>query len=240
MYIEGLDQPKISKLDSSAWLRKSSISPQDEGSLTLLQDRNLFWLNSGDCRLCPNQRRTVDHNATKCWRRAKTDYTYRHDEIVRCVAMSIAKRYGLTKSNNIRSFSPKSILRNEKATIFIDQHIQTDIIIKNNKPDLLLIDHARKFGVIIEIGVSSPRDLLLREAEKYRKYEILSDEIRAIYKLHKVEVISLVWSWDGLVTNRHRFFCRKLGLSARTTAYIQYRILKATSNICYSMANREN
>ena len=103
--------------------------------------------------------------------------------------------------------------------------------VQSNKPDLLLIDKVRKFGLIVEIGVTSPRDLVLRESEKFRKYDLLSQEVRVIYNLQKVEVISLVFTWDGLVTKRNRFLCRKLGLSTQTVAYIQYKLLKTTSNM---------
>ena len=145
--------------------------------------------------------------------------------------MTLARRYSLTSTSHIRNFATKAVFENEKAKLFCDQHIHTDIKLQSNKPDLLLIDKAKNFALIIEIGISSPQDLVLRESEKYRKYELLGDEVKAIYKLRKVEVISLVFSWDGLVTRRNKFFTRKLGLSQQVVAYIQYKILKCTQNI---------
>ena len=53
-------------------------------------------------------------------------------------------------------------------------------------------------------------------------------------RLEKIEVISLVFSWDGLITKRNRFCCRKLGLSDSTIAYTQTRLLKTTLNMMNS------
>ena len=221
---------RTSALDSSLWLRKISISPQEEASLALLQDRNLFWINKKEWRLCPGMLNTADHAATQCYRRVQSDYTRRHDEVVRCIGLSIARRFSLASSGHIRNFKTRSVMENEKAKLVCDQHVLTDVKVQHNKPDLLLIDKKQCTGIIIEVGVTSSRDLYLRESEKFGKYQLLADELKAIHRLRRVEVVSLVFTWDGLVTNRNRHFCRKLGLSANTVGYIQYRLLKSTHN----------
>ena len=74
IYARNITKSKISMPDSSLWLMKSKISPQEESSLALLQDRNLFWLNKKQCHLCPDKKRTVDYVATKCHIRVSVDY----------------------------------------------------------------------------------------------------------------------------------------------------------------------
>ncbi|MEN2500807.1 MAG: hypothetical protein MHMPM18_004956, partial [Marteilia pararefringens] len=104
-------------------------------------------------------------------------------------------------------------------------------------PDIFVIDKASRSGLIIEIGISCPRDLLCREAEKYRKYEILAGELKAIHSLKDVNISSLVWSWDGVVSKRHRLSAKLIGLSKGTLSYIQGRIIKRTVDMYLSAIN---
>ena len=71
---------------SSMWLSKGNISPQQEGMLTKLQDRNLYF--GGLPNKCPNCRkgsRSVQHLSTHCEGMLSYDYKNRHDEVVRCL-----------------------------------------------------------------------------------------------------------------------------------------------------------
>ncbi|OTF80802.1 hypothetical protein BLA29_006388 [Euroglyphus maynei] len=77
----------IDTKQSSLWLRKGNISPQEEGSLCKLQDRNLFY-NRMRCPNCRKGTMSVEHLATNCGGMLSFDYKKRHDDVgpnkVRC------------------------------------------------------------------------------------------------------------------------------------------------------------
>ena len=91
-----------------------------------------------------------------------------------------------------------------------------------------MLDKSARIGTIIEIGITNQEELTAREHEKRSKYIHLADELKALYKLRRVDVIPLVWTWEGLVTKKFKHYAKHLGLSNKVLGYIQSRILKRT------------
>ena len=60
-----------------------------------------------------------------------------------------------------------------------------------------------------------------------RKYDTLANEIGLIYRA-QTKIIPYVLTWDGVVTKFHKKYVKEIGLSTRTEAYIQSRVLKKT------------
>jgi hypothetical protein len=118
-------------------------------------------------------------------------------------------------------------MENNRASIKVDTHIQTDIKIQFNKPDIIVHDKVKNEIVIIEIGITSADNLKTVEMEKTRKYELLAKELGLIYKC-TTKIIPYVLTWDGLATKCHGSYKKLLGIEDRTEAYIQSLILKKT------------
>lgn len=214
-------------LGSSTWLRSGNIAPRDEGAYCLLQDRNLFWLTGGTCPHCGDGVKTADHLASKCKMMARHEYTRRHNEVVRCLHLLLATKYGFKRSPRVRSHSVQEIIDNERAEIRVDTHIKTDVRPAHDRPDILVYDKAARLITLVEVGVTSQQNLVTVETEKARKYDLLADELAALYKC-KVRVIPYVMTWEGVVTKKHCRFARELGVTAHVAAYMQTRVLKRT------------
>ena len=138
--IEGLFHELVSTKDSSIWLHKGSNLAKHEGKLCFLQDRNVFFTESVMCPHCNSNRKTVDYMATKCEKMLGHDYMRRHNEIVKCIHMLRCKKYKIEDSGKkLRSHSVKQIVANKYVEIRVDTTIKTDLKIKYNKPDLLLL-----------------------------------------------------------------------------------------------------
>ncbi|TBU02351.1 hypothetical protein CWI36_1134p0010, partial [Hamiltosporidium magnivora] len=121
--------------DSSRWLKRGNIRPQNEAVFCYIQDRNEFWGADGVCQHCGKSGKTVDHLATRCEKMLGHDYTRRHNEVVRCLHLLLLNRYKFKSSKRIRSHSVQEILNNEYAEIRVDTRIKTDVKIRNNRPD---------------------------------------------------------------------------------------------------------
>jgi hypothetical protein len=184
---------------SSCWLSKGNNSPQAEGLYCYMQDRNMFFgENKGSCNHCKERMKSVDHLATQCSRMLYYDYTWRHNEVVRCIHLLLCRKYGLKNTKKLRTHKVSSILENEKVLIKVDTVIKTDIIVLKNKPDIVVFDKKQKTITIIEVGVTSQDRLQVTETEKLRKYDLLANELKSIYK-SKVEIIPIALIWDGIV-----------------------------------------
>lgn len=217
----------VDLLGSSTWLRAGNVAPRDEGAFCLVQDRNLFWLTGGECGHCREGVKTVDHLASKCKMMARHDYTRRHNDVVRCLHLLLATKYGFKRSPRIRNHSVQEAMDNSRAEIRVDTRIKTDVRLAHNRPDIFVYDKAARLITLIEVGITSQQNLVTVETEKARKYDLLADELACLYKC-RVRIIPFVMTWEGVVTNKHCRFARELGVSPHVAAYVQTRVLKRT------------
>ncbi|TBU17609.1 hypothetical protein CWI38_0284p0040 [Hamiltosporidium tvaerminnensis] len=150
------------------------------------------------------------HLATRCEKILGHDYTRRHNEVVRCQHLLLLNRYKFKSSKRIRSHSVQEILNNEYAEIRVDTRIKTDVKIRNNRPDIFILDKKKNKITLIEAGITSN-----------------TDELGLIYKC-SVEIISYVMTWDGIVTKYHKSHIKRLEIPMNVAAYIQSIVLKKT------------
>ncbi|TBU07863.1 hypothetical protein CWI38_2340p0020 [Hamiltosporidium tvaerminnensis] len=120
------------------------------------------------------------------------DYTRRHNEVFK-------------SSKRIRSHLVQEILDNEYAEIRVDTRIKTDVKIRNNRPDIFILDMKKNKIALIEVGITSQDSLQI--------YHLLANELSLFYKC-SVEIILYVMTWDEIPMN--------------VEAYIQSLVLKKT------------
>ncbi|KAI2805264.1 hypothetical protein BLOT_004258 [Blomia tropicalis] len=224
---------------SSLWLKKGNISPQEEGMLCKLQDRNLFF-EKRSCPNCMNRRLSVDHLATYCGKYVSFEYKRRHDEIVRCLHFMIAKRYGITHNRRLKNYKVEGVVSNERVRIKSDVPILTENRnVQYNKPDLFIHDLKTNEITMIEIGVTNKNDLPTTELTKGRKYDLLAGEMRSTFRARKVTVIPVVMTWEGLMTKHARRYMKQIGITDQIQAYLQTCCLKRTCDIILKDAKAE-
>ncbi|TBU00845.1 hypothetical protein CWI36_1515p0010, partial [Hamiltosporidium magnivora] len=215
----------VSVSDSSRWLKRGNIRPQNEAVFCYIQDRNVFWGADGVGQHCNKSGKTVDHQATRCEKMLCHDYTRRHNEVVRCLHLLLLKRYKFKSIKRIRSHSVKEIIDNEYTEIRVNSKIKTDVKIRNNRPDIFILDKKKNKITFIEVGITSQDSLQKVETEKLRKYDLLANDLGLIYKCN-VEIIPYVMTWDGIVTKYHKSHLKRLEIPMNVAAYIQSIVLK--------------
>ncbi|TBU20062.1 hypothetical protein CWI38_0139p0050 [Hamiltosporidium tvaerminnensis] len=132
----------------------------------------------------------VYHLAARCEKMQVLGYTRRHNEVF---------------SKRIRSHSVQEILDNEYAEIRVDTRIKNDVKIRNNRPDIFILDKKKNKITLIEVGITFQDLLQIVETEKLRKYDLLANELGLIYKC-SVEIIPYVMTWDGIVTKYYKTY----------------------------------
>ncbi|OTF71712.1 hypothetical protein BLA29_002093, partial [Euroglyphus maynei] len=181
---------------SSMWLSKGNVSPQEEEMLCKLQDRNLFW-NRQRCPHCKRAMISVEHLATHCGGLLSFDYKKRHNDVVRCIHMMFAKKYGITKQRRLKNYRVENVVSNERVRIKSDVPIMTDNRIDHNKPDLMIHDLKTNEIWLIEVGITNKNILPNTEITKTRKYEMLANELKSTLRAN-VQIVPIVITWDGL------------------------------------------
>ncbi|TBU08447.1 hypothetical protein CWI36_0138p0010 [Hamiltosporidium magnivora] len=163
-----------------------------------IQDRNVFLGAKSVCQHCNTSRKIENHLATRCEKMLGHDYTRRHNEV---------------------SHSVQAILHNEYTEIRVDTRIKTDVKIRNNRPDIFILDKKKNKITHIEVGITSQDSLQIVETEKLRKYDLLANELGLIYKC-SVEIILYVMTWDGIVTKYHKSHLKRLKIHMNVEAYV--------------------
>ncbi|KAF7683898.1 hypothetical protein TCON_0894 [Astathelohania contejeani] len=173
-------------------MKYGNIDPRAEGIYCYIQDRIIFWRdNALLCQHCGKAKKSIDHLATDCYRMLGRYYTRRHNELLRCIYLLLANKYGFKKSKKLRSHSVQEVMENERAEIRVDTRIRTDILIKNNRPDIFIYDKKVNQINLVEVGITSQDNLQIVETEKKRKYDLLANELGMLYKA-KTKIILYV------------------------------------------------
>ncbi|XP_040078325.1 uncharacterized protein LOC120850049 [Ixodes scapularis] len=205
------------------------MSPQQEGMLTKLQDRNLFF--GGMSKICPHSfkgSRSVKHLATQCGGMLDLYYKKRHDEVVRCLHFLYTKKYGLNRSSKLKNYKVEKVISNDRIKIKSDIKMETALSLEYNKPDLMIHDRRTKEIPLVEVRITNKIILAKTELRKSRRYDVLKNELRVMYPGCKVITVPVVMIWDGLVTRNFKGYMKQLEVTDRLLAYMQSVVLKRT------------
>jgi hypothetical protein len=91
------------------------------------------------------------------------DYTRRHNEIVKCIHLTLCKKYKIKRSNKLRNHSIQEISANSNVKIRVDTTMVTYTRQSANRPDIVIHYKNRKEIIIIKIGVTSQDQLQIVE-----------------------------------------------------------------------------
>ena len=113
--------------------------------------------------------------------------------------------------------------------MILSVNIMTDKIIPARRPDIVVIQKKDNHCQLIDIAVSGDTRVEEKENEKVEKYQDLSREVRAIWKV-STEVIPIVVGSLGTLTVRHRPFLALL-TTEMSSETIQKAALLGTARI---------
>jgi hypothetical protein len=130
------------------------------------------------CRLCKEYVETIDHLTSGCPILAKNEYVIRHDKVYTYLHHSICKILGIETTENWYSCIPKSVCQHEDITVLWNQGVQTDRGVLANRPDIIIKNMKDKICLLINVAISSDRNVVQKESEKKLKYKNLSIEIQ--------------------------------------------------------------
>ncbi|EQB60017.1 enzymatic polyprotein endonuclease reverse, partial [Vairimorpha apis BRL 01] len=90
--------------------KRTNHGNEHKDSSTLLVKENNQTRSEATYCFFRSHRKTMDYLATKCDRTLSFDYTRRHNKVVKCTHLLLCKKYGLKKTNKIRSHSVQLVI----------------------------------------------------------------------------------------------------------------------------------
>jgi hypothetical protein len=210
-YFKELEQPEVNIQASHAWLKKSNIHPETEGFIFAIQDRvintrnykkHICGLQSiiDKCRICGTEGETIEHIISSCTVLAQSEYKKRHDIFAKIIHMNLAVKFNLLKNTQPHySYTPESCLENDSYKLYFDRTILTDIHIKHNRPDIIILNKQQKQAYLLDIAVPNSHNITQTYNTKINKYLELSVAMRNLWCLEKISILPLVISATGIV-----------------------------------------
>ena len=237
-FLQSLPQ-EADPVQTFKWLAKGNLQPSTEALLVAAQEQALNTkahaknilknTRDGQCRLCGQHEETVSHLVAGCPILANAKYKERHNEVAKRVHWSLCKKYNLEITQQWWKHKPEPVTENRDVKILWDFSIRTDCKIQANKPDLVVVDKAKKTLLIVDIACPLDINIGKKEQEKILKYQDLKTELQRLWKL-KGKVVPVVIGALGAVTKNHSKYVESVNDAIRTED-LQKATLLGTSKI---------
>ena len=115
-----------------------------------------------------------------------------HDNVDKMLHWKLCKKWGFNKAEKWYIHKPEKVSDPENCKILWDFPIQTDKTLEHNRPDVTVIHKKTKKCILIDLACPFYTCIEKKEEEKCTNYSELTYEIAKIWKMTKVEVISVV------------------------------------------------
>jgi hypothetical protein len=100
--------------------------------------------------------------------------------------MNLAVKFNLLKNTQPHySYKPESCLENDNYKLYFHRTVLTDIHIKHNRPDIIILNKQQKQAYLLDIGVPNSHKITQTYNTKINKYLELSVAMRNLWCLEK-------------------------------------------------------
>jgi hypothetical protein len=149
-------------------------------------------------------------------------------------ANSLNKLLLLKNTQPHYSYTPESCLENDSYQLYFDRTILTDIHIKHNRPDIIILNKQQKQAYLLDIAVPNSHNTYNTKINKYLE---LSVAMRNLWCLEKISILSLVISATGIVPQSLFKNLKILDLDNKLVVEIQKGILLYSCHIVRKFLN---
>jgi hypothetical protein len=152
--------------------------------------------------------------------------------------MNLAVKFNLLKNTQPHySYTPESCLENDSYKLYFDRTILTDIHIKHNRPDIIILNKQQKQAYLLDIAVPNSHNITQTYNTKINKYSELSVAMRNLWCLEKISILPLVISATGIVPQSLFKNLKILNLDNTLVVEIQKGILLYSCHIVRKFLN---
>ena len=153
--------------------------------------------------MCGKWPETIAHITTECQQLAGHEYKlWRHNKVAQVLHWHMCDVYGFERAERWYDHTPEPVLENDEHKILWDFQIQTDHQLKNNRPDLVVVDKKARDCIILDVACPFDTRIIQKENEKVEKYQDLKREIKRLWKLKKVSIVPIVIGALGTISHR--------------------------------------
>jgi hypothetical protein len=114
--------------------------------------------------------------------------------------MNLAVKFDLLKNTQPHySYTPESCLENDNYKLYFDRTVLTDIHVKHNRPDIIILNKQQEQAYFLDIAVPNSHNITQTYNRKINNYLELSVAMRNLWCLEKNSILPLVISATGIL-----------------------------------------
>jgi hypothetical protein len=145
--------------------------------------------------------------------------------------MNLAVKFNLLKNTQPHySYTPESCLENDSYKLYFDRTILTDIHIKHNRPDIIILNKQQKQAYLLD-------NITQTYNTKINKYLDLSVAMRNLWCLEKISILPFIISATGIVPQSLSKNLKILDLENTLVVEIQKGVLLYSCHIVRKFLN---
>lgn len=173
---------------------------------------------------------------------SQNDYTHRHNQLANIIHQKLVQKHNLKSDIHTPYYKyiPENVIENDQYKLYYDRTILTDRTVHNNRPDITFVDKQNRQTFLIDIAVPNTNNLQHTVSEKIRKYAELQQELKTIWKMKKVAVVSIVVSTTGVIPKQLKCYLSMIGLHTDTYITLQKAAILNTCRIVRKFLNQTN
>ena len=99
---------------------------------------------NGKCRLCGKNDETINHIISECSKLAQKEYKTRHDRGGKVIHWEMRKKFKFDHMKKWYMHNPAAVVENDTHKLLYDFDIDTDHLISDRRPDLIIISKKKK------------------------------------------------------------------------------------------------
>ena len=196
------EEQHVDKAHTWSWLKSAKLKPETEAFLLAAQDQCLPTNyhatkiaktgSNSKCRMCGQTDEHVMHVLSACTVLAPTEYLHRHNRVGTYIHWRLCQHYQIPDiPQKWYLHVPDPVTTGNVATILWDTQIQTDRLIRANKPDIVIKDKNTSECWLIDIAIPSDYNIKNKKLEKLSKYKDLEIEIARMWGM-RVKTIPVI------------------------------------------------
>ena len=231
----------IYKQSTFQWIKCGKLKKETEGLLIAAQDQALrtnaiktkidHQEGSHLCRLCGQKEETVDHLVSSCSKIAQTDYKGRHDRVAANLHWSLCQQFGFPRADKWYDHRAEKVLENENYKLLWDFDIKTDKVIKERRPDLVIVKKQSREAWLIDVAIPGHARVAQKELEKKTKYQDLAIELQRLWDMRNVKVVPIIVGALGAVTPQLKRYLESIQIEDVRVDQIQRTAILGTAHI---------
>lgn len=206
-----LELEYIDKAASNTWLVRGELFSETEGFMVAIQDRVIATKNyrhyilhenvEDRCRKCNSVGETIEHIVSGCSALADSAYLGRHNEVAKIVHQQLALKHNLVNQFvAYYKYVPVPVLENSFVKLYWDREIITDVLIRANRPDIVVYDKRMKRVTLIDIAVPLDHNVQTTFSNKITKYHDLAEELKQMWHRNRPEISSEILRRAGTIS----------------------------------------